>query len=404
MRMRSENLMLGSERGAAAVMVALVLIILMGVSALAVDGGGLYSKRRHVVTATDAATLAAAQWCAKTGNTQATAQTQADSIATANLAAAVRDSFLVPAPGHAAATCGTSASGSLQVTYHDNQPLYFSRFLGFGSQKTVHATATAVWGAAGSSNNLMPFMLSAGRLSTCQFPNVAIGTKCAFWWNNRTSQIANAAWGMMNFNQWNVTPTTNCTSAGTTDTFKWMNGGAGVLSLNWKNPTYVCVDTGVSQTIFGTNGNPTCTPGSLSNSLVCQVGQQRDFPVNDPCDLAQSLNPGDTTIPRQGQINKTGGLVRPTANLPVGCDLTIPTGTPDKYDIIGFTSLLITGVWRGNDPAAADPVNGCGAVPGFTNDSNGECLVASWQGFHFGGSVGGGGGNNFGLTAVNLIG
>jgi hypothetical protein len=294
-------------------------------------------------------------------------------------------------------TCGQSTSGKVEVAYHSDQSLYFSRAIGFSSPTHVGRHAVAVWGAAGSAANLMPFMLSMGRLSSCNIPpGPPIGTKCAFWWNNKQSEIGNAQWGMLNLDQWNVPSSTNCTSAGTSKTEKWMNGGGLTLTLNWPLPTYVCADTGASQTIFGTNGNVTCTGGN-GDPMICQVGKQRDFPVNDPCNMTQST-------PRQGQIDKNGNLVRPTTNVVSPCDLTIPTGTADKYDIVGFASLLISGLYRGNNPLAADPVNGCGAIIGFSPDPNGECLVTTWQGFQYGGGTGGGGGSNFGVTSVNLVG
>jgi Flp pilus assembly protein TadG len=390
-----------SERGAVGVLVVILLIVLVGMAAFAFDGGLLFSRKRHLTTATDAAALTAAQWCAKTGNTSGGAQAQADSVATSNMSSAhpaelnsdgtTRVSGFQILQGQ----CGQTTSGKVEVAYHSDQALYFGRVLGLSSPTHVGRHAVAVWGAAGSAANLMPFMLSMGRLSNCNIPpGPPIGTKCAFWWNNK--DISNAQWGMINLDQWNVSGTTNCTSAGTSSTEKWMNGGTLTLSLNWPSPTYVCIDTGVSQSIFGTSGNPTCTGGN-SDPMICQVGKQRDFPVNDPCNVSQ-------TSPRQGQIDKNGNLVRPSTNLPAHCDTSIPTGTPDKYDIVGFTSLLITGLYRGNSAAAADPVNGCGAVPGFTSDPNGECLVTTWEGFQFGGGTGGGGGGNFGVTAINLVG
>jgi putative Flp pilus-assembly TadE/G-like protein len=49
------------ERGAVAVIVGIVITVLFGFAGLAVDLGNLWESRRHLVTATDAAALAAAQ-------------------------------------------------------------------------------------------------------------------------------------------------------------------------------------------------------------------------------------------------------------------------------------------------------------------------------------------------------
>ena len=55
MRFRSE------ERGAVAVLVGLLVTVLFGFAGLAVDLGNLWASRRHLLTGTDAAALAAAQ-------------------------------------------------------------------------------------------------------------------------------------------------------------------------------------------------------------------------------------------------------------------------------------------------------------------------------------------------------
>src|SRR5688572_13657745 len=53
------------ERGVTAVVMAIVAVLLMGLTVLSVDGGQLFMQRRRMVRATDAGTLAAAQWCAQ---------------------------------------------------------------------------------------------------------------------------------------------------------------------------------------------------------------------------------------------------------------------------------------------------------------------------------------------------
>ncbi|GAP60556.1 hypothetical protein AHiyo1_41080 [Arthrobacter sp. Hiyo1] len=52
------------ERGAVAVLVALLLVVLLGFAALAVDAGMLYSEKAQVQNGSDAAALAVAQKCA----------------------------------------------------------------------------------------------------------------------------------------------------------------------------------------------------------------------------------------------------------------------------------------------------------------------------------------------------
>lgn len=53
-----KNLLLGSDRGQTIILFALGVIVLLGFTALAVDGGMLYADRRHAQNAADAASLA----------------------------------------------------------------------------------------------------------------------------------------------------------------------------------------------------------------------------------------------------------------------------------------------------------------------------------------------------------
>jgi Flp pilus assembly protein TadG len=73
---------LRGERGAAAVLFALVLVPMLGFTAIAVDIGSVYAERSRLQTAADAAALAVAQDCARgnCGDMQATA----DAMVTAN--------------------------------------------------------------------------------------------------------------------------------------------------------------------------------------------------------------------------------------------------------------------------------------------------------------------------------
>ncbi|MGB9641068.1 MAG: pilus assembly protein TadG-related protein, partial [Anaerolineales bacterium] len=55
-----EKRMLKQEKGQAIVLIALAMVVLLGFTALAIDGGMLYSDRRHAQNAADAAALAGA--------------------------------------------------------------------------------------------------------------------------------------------------------------------------------------------------------------------------------------------------------------------------------------------------------------------------------------------------------
>ncbi len=352
------------QRGANAVIVAILLVVLLGMLSLSVDGGFLYSKYRGMRNANDAAALAAALSCAK-GEHQAAADTQATALATAN----VSDAVAVTAPVYDP-NCDSPA-GKVTVHYKGQQALFFSQVVGVSSPKTVSATATAAWGAAGGASNVSPLMLSMDRLSSCNIPfgpGLVPGvSKCAFYWNNSAAVLGNASWGLMNLTEWNVSPTFNCSNAGQSSYANWLQAGfPGALLLNSPLPTYACRDSG----FFG---------GALDNDIQRAIASNHPyaFPVNDPTK----------------QIDRNGNLCPP------------PNCTPDKYDIIGFASLQLvdlcvgtgSGTWRSCAPSNAT------YCVGFAVDPNARCLVSVWEGFSTEGLVPGGG-QNFGLVSVSLTG
>src|SRR4051812_44857626 len=122
------------ERGAVAVMVAIVLVLLMGLAALALDSGNGWRTRRSLITATDAAALAAADTYAQKGNGCAGVPS---TFVSANVpAASVTGCNLTPlGPGAAA------------VTVQAKVPLHytFAGIIGVGD-RDVHSSTTAAYG------------------------------------------------------------------------------------------------------------------------------------------------------------------------------------------------------------------------------------------------------------------
>ncbi|GAA3639270.1 TadE/TadG family type IV pilus assembly protein [Microlunatus ginsengisoli] len=120
------------ERGAVAVVVAILMVALLGMAALAVDVGGLWAKRRQLQNGADAGALAIAQACAKgaCGSTSATANSYASSN--------VND-------GAATGTVLELTAGKVTVRTADTQQHWFARIWG-SNDSNVHAQATAVWG------------------------------------------------------------------------------------------------------------------------------------------------------------------------------------------------------------------------------------------------------------------
>jgi hypothetical protein len=134
----------GSERGAAAVYVALVLPVFVGAGALAVDVASWYSAKRTVQTGVDAAAYAAALDLARQGLDQApdlaSLQAAADDAAGRNGIVVAVSLNLPPLSGPAAGD-----PQSVEVIATQPAPVYFSSlFMGAAPSITARAVAKAV--------------------------------------------------------------------------------------------------------------------------------------------------------------------------------------------------------------------------------------------------------------------
>jgi len=353
---------LRDDSGATAVIVAILILALVGMLALAVDGGILWVKYRGVRTANDAAALAAAYSCA-TGEGLAGAETAADTIAATNVADASSTQ-----PGTYPQGCVVEG-GQVTVYFGGEQTLMFGPAIGVSSPRPVAAQATALWGGAGGASNVAPLMLSLDRLSDCDIPDgpdLVVGvSRCFFWWDNGTrndtAALTNAEWGLVDLTTWGVEPWGGCGgNVSQSDVGNWItNGYPGSLLID-PSPEYVCRGSGFQ-------GN------ALNNDIETQVGEILFFPVNDP----------------QQQVQSGGTLCRPD-----GVDGPC---TVQKYAMVGFAALEVVHVWTGQNAQAM-----CGQIA--TNNGSLRCLEAVWQGFQPGGLTPDPDVPNLGLFAVALTG
>jgi Flp pilus assembly protein TadG len=323
------------ERGAAVVIVALSLVAMFGMLVLVVDVGGLLWKRRELVNGSDSAALAAAKTCADEADATSP-ETQADTYAMQNVGDLTSgDGGIV-----ASQNCDTGRSGFVTVQYSEDQRLYFAQVLGFGSTNGVTTKATAAWGPLGG-GNVVPIVVESGQLQgTCDIPgsdpvDPNNPPTCPLWYDNNT--LGAADWGFMNLNQWGVSPTTNCSNAGTNERRDWIENDFTDHQLLLSGdplgsqPTYVCVDTGHSAADWmDLVDRMTAKPFVL-------------LPVND-C---------------SGQLDATGTVAPCPA-------------TPDKYDIIGFIKLQLIQVLKGDDQTLADGTP-CAVDCGGTPPTTGTC-------------------------------
>jgi hypothetical protein len=353
---------LRDDSGATAVIIAILILALVGMLALAVDGGILWVKYRGVRTANDAAALAAAYSCA-TGEGLAGAETAADTIAATNVADASSTQ-----PGTYPQGCVVEG-GQVTVYFGGEQTLMFGPAIGVSSPRPVAAQATALWGGAGGASNVAPLMLSLDRLSDCDIPDgpdLVVGvSRCFFWWDNGTpndtTALTNAEWGLVDLTTWGVEPWGGCGgNVSQSDVGTWItNGYPGSLLID-PSPEYVCRGSGFQ-------GN------ALNNDIETQVGEILFFPVNDP----------------QQQVQSGGTLCRPD-----GVDGPC---TVQKYAMVGFAALEVVHVWTGQNAQAM-----CGQIA--TNNGSLRCLEAVWQGFQPGGLTPDPDVPNLGLFAVALTG
>lgn len=149
------------ERGASGALVAVMMMVLIGAGALAVDTGQIYSERAQLQNAADAGALAGADLCSEGGCTQANANTLAASFANSNSndANTTVESVDLSVAGQVSVTTstkdGTTGAGFLSKM--------FASALNAPAAK-VGATATARWFYPTRGFSILPLTFAA-----CEF-------------------------------------------------------------------------------------------------------------------------------------------------------------------------------------------------------------------------------------------
>ena len=151
------------DRGAVAVLVAILAVVLLAMSAFVVDIGVAYTSKRQLQTAADAGALAAAKRLASErgtcpqlkANFLGAAKTEATTIATRNRAGQTASVFEI--------NCLTTGpyKGALEVTYRakGDTPTIFGGVAGAGDTITTEREAKAVVYVPGSDLKLRPYGL-----------------------------------------------------------------------------------------------------------------------------------------------------------------------------------------------------------------------------------------------------
>ena len=134
------------ERGAAAVVLSLLMVPMLGFAAIAVDVGALYAERARLQIAADAAAFAVAQDCARGAC--------GDMVATASAVVAANDGAATSAP-----PVLSSAPLSVRVTGTTPVQHWFAPVIGQDAT-AVSATAVVGWGSPDAGTAVLPLTFS----------------------------------------------------------------------------------------------------------------------------------------------------------------------------------------------------------------------------------------------------
>lgn len=306
-----------SERGATAVIVAILLVALFGFTALAVDLGAAWADKKQLQNGADAAALAIAQQCAA-GTCPGSPNSEADSYAKANKFNATSS-----ATGSAVIDAGAQ-----QVTARAEENLthWFAPVIGINSS-LVAAEATAKWGVFTRATTL-PFTIS----------------ECWFFYQTGSTQGTPPPSGTPlsipivskknNFPDGNVTCGTQAAHNETAGGFGWLRPDIGVCTatIDVSNP-WVHSDPG--------NSAQDCS------ALEITLGDRVLMPIFDQWRGAG--NNAEYHIKTFAAIEITGYCFGPALAEPIGNPACKNLVTPSGYNLTGrFVEFVDLGAASGS--------------------------------------------------------
>ncbi|MBB1509471.1 pilus assembly protein TadG-related protein [Tessaracoccus sp. MC1756] len=334
------------ERGASAVIVAIMLVVLVGFGALAVDVGSLWWDKKQIQNGADAAALALAQTCAA-GACEADEPAMAQDYAAFNKN---DDNVTVTAADI------THTPNSVSVKAATTREHWLAPVIGIGSSD-VSAQATATWSGAPSSMNTIPFAVSY-----CQF----------FWQNGVYNGTPTKGTELYIYSKSkpkdfpNVPSTEAFPCAASNSAHNELSGGFGFLEADGDCVTKVTIGSNPDERwVDSSNGegfDTSCDPDDIRRYMGDSPGQIVKVPLFDNAD-------------------KNSG----------------------RYRITGFAALEVTAYclqtqgWASvpSDACATDPVNGKNAY--IKGKFVGFGSLADWEN-------GSGAGVDFGVVNVRLTG
>jgi hypothetical protein len=149
-----------AEKGAVSVIVALLLVTLLGFTAIAVDVGVIYSERAQLQSGADASAIALAQKCARdAADTQcSTTSTLAGSLANQNALDGMSKVHSIQLD-KTARTVSVTTSAKETGGKDNSVSLFFANAIGIPS-KEVGARSSAAWGSPKAGRTAFPLAFS----------------------------------------------------------------------------------------------------------------------------------------------------------------------------------------------------------------------------------------------------
>ena len=306
---------------------------------------GCSYKRREMVSGADAAALAAAKTCSvPVANDPTIPEAQADTAAMANVGGLTTPTCSISttpgiAPFDARARAGTSRCN---IRTHSSCS---SRGIFGASTRTVTTAATAAWGSARRRQRGSDRAGSSLSSSPSGRPGSLIAVQeCNFWYNNGDAAIGMRPGDSSTSIEWDVADSRqNCNSAGRCER-------AAATSCN----------------NFGSA--PSRSPNRARHTSAACTGHATDNwqDLNDQDGCAALLCVPRVPVPWAHPLD-AGERLRPTGQQERHRSFHAEQATPDKFAIIGFTTLELSGTstratipW----PSARPEQPGTGSRPG----------------------------------------
>jgi Flp pilus assembly protein TadG len=176
------------ETGVAVVLVAIMMIVFLGMAAMAIDIGSFYGAQKHAQSAADSAALAAAQDIAA-GTTGTTLTTDVNTLVARNDPGATA-TITTPYNGNA---------GQVKVSISSTSPTFFGKFLGVSSAN-IGASAAAGAGTSGGAAAVFAKSTTCGSMgvtingSSINIPS-GVHSNGVLWINGSSLTVGGATYG-----------------------------------------------------------------------------------------------------------------------------------------------------------------------------------------------------------------